>query len=83
TVKVSHFTVFALFTEEKGLKEALPTEDYVKEIDEQPPTTPLQATPKIEVPAEEETLILPWLLLIGIIIGILVPLGLAFRKRGF
>ncbi|MDY6965567.1 MAG: NosD domain-containing protein, partial [Halobacteriota archaeon] len=82
TVKVSHFTVFGLFTEEKGLKEALPTEDHVKEIDEQP-TTPPQATPKIEVPAEEESPLLLWFLVVAMIIVILVALGLVLRKRGF
>ncbi|MDY6966687.1 MAG: hypothetical protein SVM80_12125, partial [Halobacteriota archaeon] len=83
TVKVSHFTVFALFTEKKGLEKTLPTEDHVKEIDEQSPTTPPQATPKIEVPAEEETPQLPWFLVVAMIIVILVALGLVLRRRGF
>ncbi|MDY6965199.1 MAG: hypothetical protein SVM80_04410 [Halobacteriota archaeon] len=82
TVEVSHFTVFALFTEKKGLEEALPTEDDVTIKEEKSPTTS-QATPKIEVPAEEETPLLPWFLVVAMIIVILVALGLVLRKRGF
>ncbi|MDY6930803.1 MAG: hypothetical protein SVJ22_02660 [Halobacteriota archaeon] len=90
TAKVSHFSTFALFTKDTGVKEAIPMEEQSKPTDveetidiesiEIEPTTTLETPPEEEIPAEEGALVLPWIFIIIMVILVLVVVGLVLRN---